>query len=67
MLRSQQQRSRPPFMASRALRPFPSISTALQPSKSASSPKAVKLIQPPKNFNMTFVLDLSQAELSRQE
>ncbi|KAF5337362.1 hypothetical protein D9611_003179 [Ephemerocybe angulata] len=58
------------FATSRALRPFPTISTALQPSKSAnlaSKSKPIKLIEPPKNFKMSFVLDLTQAELRRQE
>ncbi|KAH6917536.1 hypothetical protein BKA70DRAFT_1418270 [Coprinopsis sp. MPI-PUGE-AT-0042] len=71
---SQQPIPRPPmparknsgFMQSRALRPFPTISHALQPPKS-SNVKPVKLIQPPQNCKMTFVLDLTQAEFSRQD
>ncbi|KAF9014968.1 hypothetical protein BDQ17DRAFT_1340258 [Cyathus striatus] len=52
------------FPTSRALRPFPTISTALKPT---SSQKTVKLIEPPKNFKTTFMLDLTQAELSRRD
>ncbi|RXW20626.1 hypothetical protein EST38_g5231 [Candolleomyces aberdarensis] len=58
------------FATSRALRPFPTIAHALQPSKStntASKSKPIKLIEPPKNYKMSFVLDLTQAEFSRQE
>ncbi|TEB04477.1 hypothetical protein FA13DRAFT_1654735 [Coprinellus micaceus] len=59
----------PGFATSRALRPFPTISHALQPSNSTglSKSKPIKLIEPPKNFKMSFVLDLTQAEFSRQE
>ncbi|TFK20155.1 hypothetical protein FA15DRAFT_600246 [Coprinopsis marcescibilis] len=73
---SQVPRPQPPprrnsgFAPSRALRPFPAISHALQPSKSSntsSNSKPIKLIEPPKNFKMTFVLDLTQAEFSRQD
>lgn len=60
------QRKSSGFMQSRALRPFPTISHALQPSKSSNA-KPVKLIKPPQNSKMTFVLDLTQAEFSRQE
>ncbi|KDR84791.1 hypothetical protein GALMADRAFT_290017 [Galerina marginata CBS 339.88] len=60
------------FPSSRALRPFPTISHLTQPSPtsanpSSSTPRAVKLIEPPKNFKATFVLDLTQAEFSRQD
>ncbi|EAU93452.1 hypothetical protein CC1G_04431 [Coprinopsis cinerea okayama7 len=66
--RPQPARQHGAFMPSRALRPFPTISHALQPSKSSNlGNKPVKLIEPPKNCKMTFVLDLTQAELGRQE
>ena len=57
------------FPSSRALRPFPTISHLVQPSKAgmSSAKKPVKLIEPPKNFKATFVLDLTQAEFSRQD
>ncbi|KIY69673.1 hypothetical protein CYLTODRAFT_372312 [Cylindrobasidium torrendii FP15055 ss-10] len=50
------------FPSSRPLRPFPTISSANQPGK-----KPVKMIQPPANQRCSFVLDLTQAELSRQD
>ncbi|KAJ7723097.1 hypothetical protein DFH07DRAFT_897729 [Mycena maculata] len=46
------------FPTSRALRPFPSIA--------AAAPKPVKIIQPPANQRVSFVLNLTQAEFSRQ-
>ncbi|KAJ7139789.1 hypothetical protein C8R44DRAFT_605643, partial [Mycena epipterygia] len=50
------------FPTSRALRPFPSIaSAAATPGK-----KPVKMIQPPANQRESFVLNLTQAEFSRQ-
>ncbi|KAJ6574770.1 hypothetical protein B0H19DRAFT_934077 [Mycena capillaripes] len=49
------------FPTSRALRPFPSLSTATAPGK-----KPVKMIQPPANQRESFVLNLTQAEFSRQ-
>ncbi|TFK41359.1 hypothetical protein BDQ12DRAFT_679334 [Crucibulum laeve] len=58
------------FPSSRALRPFASISHAFQQpgaGPTASSKKPMKLIQPPENFKATFVLNLTQAELSRQD
>ncbi|CAA7264726.1 unnamed protein product [Cyclocybe aegerita] len=59
----------PSFAPSRALRPFPGIAhLGLHPTK-ANAPggqRSVKLIEPPKNFKATFVLDLTQAEFSRQ-
>ncbi|ETW87525.1 hypothetical protein HETIRDRAFT_431844 [Heterobasidion irregulare TC 32-1] len=60
------------FPTSRPLRPFPSISQSFTPAGSrASRPdakKSVKLIEPPKNFSGgTFVLNLTQAELRRDD
>ncbi|KAF9459466.1 hypothetical protein BDZ94DRAFT_1284399 [Collybia nuda] len=55
------------FPSSRALRPFPTISHALQPSSSANKKSSIKIIEPPKNHNGTFLLNLTQAEFSRQE
>ncbi|KAI0735424.1 hypothetical protein C8Q76DRAFT_791977 [Earliella scabrosa] len=51
------------FPTSRPLRPFPSLSIA--PASSARKP--VKIIEPPANFKGAFVLNLTQAELSRQD
>lgn len=50
------------FPTSRPLRPFPSINTSV-----SSQNKPVKLIVPPKNFKSAFVLNLTQAELGRQD
>lgn len=50
------------FPTSRALRPFPSMSPAAAPAGS----KPVKMIQPPANQRESFVLNLTQAEFSRQ-
>ncbi|PPQ97158.1 hypothetical protein CVT26_000421 [Gymnopilus dilepis] len=69
------QKRTPSFPSSRALRPFPTISHIMQPpaatsvpsSSSSPSKKPVKLIEPPANFKTTFVLDLTQAEFSRQD
>ncbi|PBL00862.1 hypothetical protein ARMGADRAFT_1006964 [Armillaria gallica] len=56
------------FPSSRALRPFPSVTGALQPFGSkASNKKPIKIIEPPANHFHTFVLDLTQAEFSRQD
>jgi hypothetical protein len=58
------------FPSSRALRPFPTISHAFQKPSDTSTPlnkKTVKLIEPPKNVKGTFVLNLTQAEFSRQD
>ncbi|EGO30037.1 hypothetical protein SERLADRAFT_379725 [Serpula lacrymans var. lacrymans S7.9] len=52
------------FPSSQPLRPFASIS---QPLKSSVSAKPVKLIEPPKNFKTTFVLNLTQEEFSRHD
>ncbi|KAI0768526.1 hypothetical protein BD413DRAFT_127284 [Trametes elegans] len=52
------------FPTSRPLRPFPSI--AVNHAKS-SARKPVKMIEPPANFKTAFVLNLTQAELSRQD
>ncbi|KAJ7462719.1 hypothetical protein B0H11DRAFT_1735107 [Mycena galericulata] len=49
------------FPTSRALRPFPTISAAAPTAK-----KPVKMIQPPANQRESFVLNLTQAEFSRQ-
>ncbi|KAI0824092.1 hypothetical protein BC628DRAFT_1420205 [Trametes gibbosa] len=51
------------FPTSRPLRPFPSIAANSQ----SSSRKPVKIIEPPANFKGAFVLNLTQAELSRQD
>ncbi|KAF8740679.1 hypothetical protein AX14_007810 [Amanita brunnescens Koide BX004] len=64
------QRRNSHFPASRALRPFASISQVLQQPKTISPQNqkpAVKLIEPPKNHKATFLLNLTQAELSRQD
>ena len=53
-------RRNPQFALSRPIRPFTSISQN-------SSLKPVKLIEPPQNFKTTFILDLTQEELSRQD
>ncbi|EPQ60950.1 hypothetical protein GLOTRDRAFT_53559 [Gloeophyllum trabeum ATCC 11539] len=57
------------FARSRPLRPFPSVAGALsQPKTGQSGLKgAVKLIEPSKKFQGTFTLNLTQAELSRQD
>ncbi|KAI0076241.1 hypothetical protein K474DRAFT_1598329, partial [Panus rudis PR-1116 ss-1] len=59
----------PAFPTSRPLRPFPSINTSIKGiSSSGSAPKKpTKIIEPPKNFRGQFVLNLTQAELSRQD
>ncbi|KAH9487126.1 hypothetical protein JR316_0001194 [Psilocybe cubensis] len=61
----------PSFPSSRALRPFPTISHIMQPALAAkastTNAKTTKLIEPPKNYKATFVLDLTQAEFSRQD
>ncbi|PPQ63502.1 hypothetical protein CVT24_004729 [Panaeolus cyanescens] len=54
------------FPSSRALRPFPAIAHVMSP-KGPAATKPVKLIEPPANFKATFVLELTQAEFSRQE
>ncbi|KAI9572750.1 hypothetical protein HD554DRAFT_1348683 [Boletus coccyginus] len=56
-------RRNPHFAPSRPIRPFASISQ----NTSLSSTKPVKLIEPPQNFKATFILDLTQGELSRQD
>ncbi|KAF8078349.1 hypothetical protein FPV67DRAFT_1404622 [Lyophyllum atratum] len=53
------------FPPSRALRPFPTVSHALHPAPGKKP--SVKIIEPPQNQKGTFVLDLTQAEFSRQE
>lgn len=55
-------RIKPFFTTSRALRPFPSVTN---PSH-ASNKEAVKFIQAPPDQPCTFILHLTQAELSRQ-
>lgn len=51
------------FPTSRPLRPFPSIANT----SSAQQKKPTKIIVPPKDFKSEFVLNLTQAELSRQD
>ena len=51
------------FPTSRPLRPFPSIALSTK----TPARKPVKIIEPPANFKSAFVLNLTQAELSRQE
>ncbi|KXN83568.1 hypothetical protein AN958_01133, partial [Leucoagaricus sp. SymC.cos] len=58
-------RRNPSFQASRALRPFPSIAQSIQPS--SSNKKAVKIIEAPSSQKSMFMLDLTQAEFSRQD
>ncbi|KAF5382951.1 hypothetical protein D9757_006287 [Collybiopsis confluens] len=62
-------RRNPSFPPSRALRPFPSIANTLRPTptSSGSNKKPIKLIQPPLNQPCVFTLNLTQAELSRQD
>ncbi|KAF8640682.1 hypothetical protein AX17_000338 [Amanita inopinata Kibby_2008] len=56
------------FPSSRALRPFPSISHVFQQPKASQAQKPpVKIIEPPKNHKATFLLNLTQAELGRQD
>ncbi|TFY75390.1 hypothetical protein EWM64_g8623 [Hericium alpestre] len=60
------------FPASQRLRPFPSIAQTLSPASPAGrdvkAKKGPKLIEPPKGYaGGTFVLNLTQAELSRQD
>ncbi|PCH33413.1 hypothetical protein WOLCODRAFT_135124 [Wolfiporia cocos MD-104 SS10] len=61
----------PSFPTSRPLRPFPSIANSLagSPSRTGSAvgKKAVKIIEPPAAFKNAFVLNLTQAEFSRQD
>ncbi|KAE9410785.1 hypothetical protein BT96DRAFT_804510 [Gymnopus androsaceus JB14] len=59
-------RRNPSFPSSRGLCPFPSVAKTMQPSPT-SNKKAVKLIQPPQNQPRAFVLNLTQAELGRQD
>ncbi|TFK57462.1 hypothetical protein OE88DRAFT_1730827 [Heliocybe sulcata] len=57
------------FARSRPLRPFASVANSLpqaQPGQKGSK-GAPKLIEPPKKFSGTFSLNLTQAELSRQD
>ncbi|ESK98461.1 hypothetical protein Moror_211 [Moniliophthora roreri MCA 2997] len=53
------------FPSSQALRPFPTVSAAFRPQNKDKKP--IKIIEPPANHRNTFVLDLSQAEFSRQD
>ena len=56
------------FPTSRPLRPFASVAGALAPlSPTAAQRKPTKIIEPPKNFKSEFVLNLTQAELGRQD
>ncbi|KAK7463849.1 hypothetical protein VKT23_005784 [Stygiomarasmius scandens] len=54
------------FPSSQALRPFPSL-RAIQPPNKGTSNKPVKMIQPPADQRSMFVLNLTQAEFSRQD
>ncbi|KAI9460234.1 hypothetical protein BJY52DRAFT_1104018, partial [Lactarius psammicola] len=56
---------KPLFPASRPLRPFPSVMTS---GARTTTKKPIKIIEPPKNYpGGCFVLNLTQAELSRQD
>ena len=63
----------PAFPTARPLRPFASIANATIPTlplrsgKTASGKKPVKIIEPPKNFRSEFILNLTQAELRRED
>ncbi|KAL6304203.1 hypothetical protein BKA93DRAFT_784345 [Sparassis latifolia] len=61
----------PAFPVSRPLRPFPSIASSLSGgahrSSGAPGKKPIKIIEPPPDFKGAFVLNLTQAELSRQD
>ncbi|EMD41729.1 hypothetical protein CERSUDRAFT_79369 [Gelatoporia subvermispora B] len=60
----------PSFPVSRPLRPFPSIANVSglpQRAGSAAGKKPVKIIEPPAGFKGAFTLNLTQAELSRQD
>jgi hypothetical protein len=58
----------PLFPASRPLRPFPSIMTATVNGARGATKKPVKIIEPPKGYSGgCFVLNLTQAELSRRD
>ncbi|KAI0932504.1 hypothetical protein AcW1_000390 [Taiwanofungus camphoratus] len=61
----------PSFPTSRPLRPFPSIANTLsglsQRSNGTASKKVTKLIEPPADLKSAFVLNLTQAEFSRQD
>ncbi|KZT74850.1 hypothetical protein DAEQUDRAFT_760853 [Daedalea quercina L-15889] len=62
----------PSFPVSRPLRPFPAIASALssglplRPGTSGGK-RPVKIIEPPANTKCEFVLNLTQAEFSRQD
>ncbi|KAI0005458.1 hypothetical protein BJV74DRAFT_761673 [Russula compacta] len=59
---------KPSFPTSRPLRPFPLITTAGVNGTRGPTKKATKIIEPPKNYSGgCFVLNLTQAELSRQD
>ncbi|KAI0286767.1 hypothetical protein BGY98DRAFT_908904 [Russula aff. rugulosa BPL654] len=57
------------FPASRPLRPFPSMGTAgVNGTRGNTNKKPVKIIEPPKGYSGgCFVLNLTQAELSRRD
>ncbi|KAF8239759.1 hypothetical protein L208DRAFT_1236797 [Tricholoma matsutake] len=59
-------RRNPTFQSSCAVCPFPSISHTLQPTSSTKK-VPVELIVPLQSYRCTFVLDLTQAEFSRQD
>ncbi|CCM02180.1 uncharacterized protein FIBRA_04259 [Fibroporia radiculosa] len=61
----------PSFPVSRPLRPFPSIANTLPGTLARTggpgAKKAIKIIEPPADFKCEFVLNLTQAEFSRQD
>ncbi|KZT06777.1 uncharacterized protein LAESUDRAFT_725535 [Laetiporus sulphureus 93-53] len=61
----------PAFPTSRPLRPFPSIANVLPGTAArkgiSGEKKTIKLIEPPANVKCAFVLNLTQAEFSRQD
>ncbi|EPS99127.1 hypothetical protein FOMPIDRAFT_1024348 [Fomitopsis schrenkii] len=62
----------PSFPVSRPLRPFPSIANSLSsglPQRPGvfGGKRPVKIIEPPANIKCEFVLNLTQAEFSRQD
>ncbi|KAI0034934.1 hypothetical protein K488DRAFT_28329, partial [Vararia minispora EC-137] len=64
---AQRQSQRASFPTSRPLRPFASISHITTSSDKGKASKPVKLIEPPANHRAQFTLNLTQAELGRQD